>query len=492
MTEIEKKAFIRKNIKEFKDADEMLTELNARPHGRYFLCTCPECNHHEAYMYKDKMNLIFCNRQNECGETTRVILTENDNTSDIQEKYKNKNGKKWLSKAEKEELKILTANMRYFIDGNASFDMEKGETFRGISRGVYQNHLLVTPDLKFGSRLLNAFPLLMRRYGQSEESIKRFENRDVVIPFFDEKGQVDRLLLRSTSPDVEYSNEYPKEIHCIVQYQKQEVKNFQHNLTKEGVSPILISETLINALSVKEIDHDVEFIAATGVNHVRQMKEYILENKEIFQERGVVLAFDPDKAGNLAKDKLKTILSNENIPTRDFPYDNDIQDMNDVLQHNDQNLKELWDNTRDNFQKQLAYINEFNLAIDNIARYQVNLYNVNFDEEKADILKDIKTKNKIYVAYKQDFQESLGEYEVTTYFNIADMTLEQEFNDHDQKYTLVIQKYESPLEFLADTENLSEDYLTNVSSEQALKEKAKFIQEETEFFLRQEALSFDY
>ncbi|EAE1985349.1 hypothetical protein GX74_15545, partial [Listeria monocytogenes] len=162
------------------------------------------------------------------------------------------------------------------------------------------------------------------------------------------------------------------------------------------------------------------------------------------------------------------------------------------LQHNDQNLKELWDNTRDNFQKQLAYINEFNLAIDNIAKYQVNLYNVNFDEEKADILKDIKTENKIYVAYKQDYQESLGEYEVTTYFNIADMTLEQEFNDHDQKYTLVIQKYESPLEFLADTENLSEDYLTNVSSEQALKEKAKYIQEETEFFIRQEALSFDY
>ncbi|HEM1944541.1 TPA: hypothetical protein U0112_003007, partial [Listeria monocytogenes] len=228
MTEIEKKAFIRKNIKEFKDADEMLTELKARAHGRYFLCTCPSCQHHEAYMYKDKMNLIFCNRQNECGETTRVILTENDNTSDLQEKYKDKNEKKWLSKAEKEELKILTANIRYFIDGNASFDMEKGETFRGISRGVYQNHLLVTPDLKFGNRLLNAFPLLMRRYGQSEESIKRFENRDVVIPFFDEKGQVDRLLLRSTSPDVEYSNEYPKEIHCIVQYQKQEVKNFQH------------------------------------------------------------------------------------------------------------------------------------------------------------------------------------------------------------------------------------------------------------------------
>ncbi|EAD8676901.1 hypothetical protein AF286_15680, partial [Listeria monocytogenes] len=158
----------------------------------------------------------------------------------------------------------------------------------------------------------------------------------------------------------------------------------------------------------------------------------------------------------------------------------------------DQDLKDLWDNTRDNFKKQLAYINEFNLAIDNIARYQVNLYNVNFDEEKADILKNIKTKNKIYVAFKQDFQESLGEYEVTTYFNIADMTLEQEFNDHDRKYTLVIQEYKSPLEFLADTENLSEDYLTNVSSEQALKAKEKYIQDETEFFIRQEALSFDY
>ncbi|HEM1647318.1 TPA: hypothetical protein U0Z15_002872, partial [Listeria monocytogenes] len=113
-------------------------------------------------------------------------------------------------------------------------------------------------------------------------------------------------------------------------------------------------------------------------------------------------------------------------------------------------------------------------------------------EEKADILKNIKTKNKIYVAFKQDFQESLGEYEVTTYFNIADMTLEQEFNDHDRKYTLVIQEYKSPLEFLADTENLSEDYLTNVSSEQALKAKEKYIQDETEFFIRQEALSFDY
>lgn len=343
-----------KNSQTYNDPEEMLTDLHARSHGKYYLCTCPRCQQPEAFLYKSNPTVIYCNRQNKCGETTRIHYTNEEKSVAFQEQSLHKKPtQKWLSSAEREELKVLTANMCYFTDQLGSFDHEKGREYRGLHRGTYQSHVIITPDDKFGTRLLQAFPGLMRRYGRTEQSQKRFENRDVVIPFYDEQGKVDRLLLRSTSPDVVYSQEYPKELHCVVQYQKEQAKNFQHTITATEKSPILLTESVLNALSVKEVDPDVEFIAATGVNHTRQMKEYVEQEPAPFQERGVILAFDPDQAGQKEQEKWKAFFQTKQIPYTEFPYPDRTRDLNDLLQEQPAPFQKTWQQVTESFQNRI-------------------------------------------------------------------------------------------------------------------------------------------
>ena len=61
---------------------DLLINLNAKKSGYYYLVTCPECGHHEAYLYisdiekyqKGEIDKIpvRCNRQNKCGVTTYI------------------------------------------------------------------------------------------------------------------------------------------------------------------------------------------------------------------------------------------------------------------------------------------------------------------------------------------------------------------------------------------------------------------------------------
>ncbi len=38
----------------FKTIEDALNELNAQDKGRYFLCTCPECQRNEAFIVSPK------------------------------------------------------------------------------------------------------------------------------------------------------------------------------------------------------------------------------------------------------------------------------------------------------------------------------------------------------------------------------------------------------------------------------------------------------
>ena len=61
---------------QFKNVEEMLDQLNAQDKGRYFLCACPECEQPEAFIYKNNLRKITCNRDNECGATTHIVFAE--------------------------------------------------------------------------------------------------------------------------------------------------------------------------------------------------------------------------------------------------------------------------------------------------------------------------------------------------------------------------------------------------------------------------------
>ncbi|MBC1419892.1 toprim domain-containing protein [Listeria fleischmannii] len=466
-----------KNVQEYTDPDAMLTELNARSHGKYFLCTCPQCQQHEAYIYKNNLNLIFCNRQNECGETTRVHYTEKNSTEALKENYRKKGtSKKWLTRQEKEELNVLTANMRYFTDELGSFDSDKGKNYRGISRGVYQNHLLITPDDRFGTRLLEAFPNLMRRYGRTEDSQKRFEHRDVVIPFYDERGQVDRLLLRSTSPDVTYTKEYPKELHCVVQSQKVQAKNFQHTLTLHEDTPILLTESILNALSVKEVDHDIEFIAATGVNHTRQMKDYVANHPEMFQDRGVILAFDPDHAGQKEQEKWKEFFQASKIPYSEFPYSDSNKDLNDLLREDRDSLQGTWKHVTKEFQKELDQNHEHyrELAKERLAQFIKEEYKWDMSSQsiQQEIEKEIQQGHPIGIAHTQfEKEDDTPACDVQVYVDFNQLELKQEITTDDQQIHQILEKnYDNTRTLSQDILNYNFQDLTEVNHQKIAKQ----------------------
>jgi DNA primase len=50
---------------------EILSELNPKDRGAYYLLQCPQCRKQEAFLYKDKQ-FISCNRRNKCGHSVSV------------------------------------------------------------------------------------------------------------------------------------------------------------------------------------------------------------------------------------------------------------------------------------------------------------------------------------------------------------------------------------------------------------------------------------
>src|SRR5690625_2486246 len=69
---------------QYNSIDDALNELNAQDRGRYFLCTCPECDKEEAFIYKNNLSFIQCNRENYCGERMILEYKEKVNEKEIQ------------------------------------------------------------------------------------------------------------------------------------------------------------------------------------------------------------------------------------------------------------------------------------------------------------------------------------------------------------------------------------------------------------------------
>ncbi|MBC1483979.1 hypothetical protein HCJ58_14420 [Listeria sp. FSL L7-1509] len=116
--------------------------------------------------------------------------------------------------------------------------------------------------------------------------------------------------------------------------------------------------------------------------------------------------------------------------------------------------------------------NEFNLEqlIDEIAKYEVKAYKYNYDDIRSKIVKEIQLKNRVTLAFNINFQETLGDYEVKAYYDLADLTLKQEFNNHDKKYILIIKQFTSIQDILIDAKNLDYQRLTKVSDKAAMLE----------------------
>lgn len=122
----------------YQNIEDALDELNAEDKGRYYICNCPECNEHEAFIYKNNTNFIQCNRENHCGERMLLQFREKQHTYPITEKIK-----KSYSNLSADQKEALTWSMRVFSFAKKELQskaMDNG--YRGLSKENVRQHVI--------------------------------------------------------------------------------------------------------------------------------------------------------------------------------------------------------------------------------------------------------------------------------------------------------------------------------------------------------------
>lgn len=314
----------------FNNFEEMLTELDASDRGRYYICQCPECEEKEAFIYKNNMKFVKCNREENCGE--RVLIQykvkddelETDKYADMAQEYPN------LTKEQRKDLEWVSGYVKHFRESIVSPSLDDG--YRGLSRDVttpfiaeiqHVEGLEKSPLKLFYERTKS---LTGKDYTESEFML----NRNIIIPITDEHNNIERVLLRSTVD----KDAKPKEIQLVLNPSK-ETKDFFVDL-KEEKGIVVITEALFDGMSFKEVYNDANYLALTGVNRTKKALEYIEENRELFANKRIIVAMDNDDAGKKAEEKIINFLNQRKIGLSysSFEYgdvDETINDPNDFL-----------------------------------------------------------------------------------------------------------------------------------------------------------------
>ena len=327
----------------YQNIEDALDELNAEDKGRYYICNCPECNEHEAFIYKNNTNFIQCNRENHCGERMLLQFHEKQNTHPTTEKTE----KNFPSLSE-EQKEALTWSMRVFSFAKKALQSEAMDNgYRGLSRENVRQHVI---DLQNKEVVQYFFKKTSSLLGKDYSKSSWMCERNIMIPLYGEDNTIDRILLRSSiNPSTE-----PKEIQLILNPSK-ETRDFFVDIPKDAES-IVFCESLLDALSFREIDESCGFVALTGAAKTRQVDSYINKNKDIFKDKQLWMAMDDDKAGWEATRKLTNTLKaqqlGENISI--FRYVATCKDPNEFLQAN----RKQFENRYKENMKQLESVKE--------------------------------------------------------------------------------------------------------------------------------------
>lgn len=307
----------------YQSIENALDDLNAEDKGRYYICNCPECNEHEAFIYKNNTNFIQCNRENHCGE--RMLLQFHEKEIVLHER---ENIQKNFPSLSDDQKDALTWSMRLFSftkTGLKSEALDNG--YRGLSKENTRKHIVDLQNKEVSQYFFKkTSSLLGKDYSNNSWMCKR----NLVFPLYDKNNILDRVLLRSSiDPSLE-----PKEIQLIMNPSK-DTKDFFMGIPEE-TKTVVFSESLLDALSFREVDENCGFIALTGSSKVRQVQAFIRENKKLFADKHILIAMDDDKAGWRATRKLVDTLRVEGLDENVllFRYSDGYKDANEFLQGN--------------------------------------------------------------------------------------------------------------------------------------------------------------
>lgn len=300
--------------------EKKLSELEARSHGDYWIVRCPACGHKEAYIYVDDVEKhqkspsfkipIRCNRLNKCGKTSYL----EDIDIEVIPKIK-ADDVIGISQRGIDKLNALAKMSIYLND----FDFD----WRGISNKTMKENGVIY--------LRNGFINFISRCGENSFAEKFFtkrcyKDRNLIFPIKDYDGNVERMLLRSTSPLDEKAK---KEIGMRILPHSSEVWN-RTDLIDDRFEYIYITEGVPDGLSVKEACKDVGVVSLPGVKKYRQLIKEIKAHKSA-QKKKYVICFDNDEAGKEYLEKLSDQLDILNIKYSFFDL-HGYKDLNEFLQ----------------------------------------------------------------------------------------------------------------------------------------------------------------
>ena len=309
----------------FKNMEDMLGDRNAEDRGRYYLCDCPSCNEHEAFIYKNNPKMIQCNRENECGDRFYVNYESVKDVNDVKVKHM-KVDYPDLTEDQVKSLDWARRAFKYAQEHFPSPTLDAG--FRGLSPEVSRKYIVDFVDEDLVGFMYQKMSSLWDKDYMNNSFMKE---RNLILPIHDEKGNVDRILLRSSiNPDAD-----PKEVQLITNPSK-ESRDFFMDLNG-GSNEVVITEALFDSLSFKEVDRNVNFLSLTGVTKTRQLMNYMKANKKAFFDKTIVVAMDNDRAGKNAEQEILSFLDKEGIgcvrTTFEYPEGFAIDDPNDFLKY---------------------------------------------------------------------------------------------------------------------------------------------------------------
>jgi len=307
----------------YQNIENALDKLNAEDKGRYYICNCPECNEHEAFIYKNNTNFIQCNRENYCGE--RMLLQFHEKTNFLPEREMIQESIPSLSEGQKEALTWSTRLFSFAKTGLKSETLDNG--YRGLSKENAKENIV---DLQNKEVMQYYFKKTRSLLGKDFSNDSWMCKRNLIFPLYDEDKALNRVLLRSS---IDPTQE-PKEIQLIMNPSKT-TKDFFMEIPDEA-NTVVFSESLLDALSFREVDEECGYIALTGASKTRQVQAYIRENKETFTNKHILLAMDDDKAGWKATQKLVYTMKAEGLGDyiSVFNYRDDYKDAYEFLQGN--------------------------------------------------------------------------------------------------------------------------------------------------------------
>lgn len=288
----------------YTNVEEALDMVNAQDRGRYFLCTCPECNKREAFIYKNNPNFLQCNRENNCGVSVVFEYEENKKVKEWRSKHEPEDGT--LTPEQKKELVYVSRLLKHIQYNTKN---ETLDNYRGLSRKTTEPFVLDLKSEKIVKKMFQSAPNLFYSKKLFQEKNKKVNyaempemtKRNIVFPIYGDDGLVDRVIMRSTiDPHIS-----KKEVQLQVN-PNSKAKDFFKDIPK-GSKYVVITEAIIDGMSFREIDPDVGLYSMTGARKWRRVIEDIKAHKNELKDKIFIISTDKDKAGEESRKNIVTL-----------------------------------------------------------------------------------------------------------------------------------------------------------------------------------------